>query len=394
MQLKCLCISFFNSTNIGDLVLSNCLKEQILKHNIEVKTLSYSQNPDIHVDINNIPQKNAKNSIGLRHNLKMVLSYLGFNNLMFYFFNKKEYLNYEKKQLLEEEIKKSDFVVIGGGNMIFDIFPYSLSAARFNYFIDMIKKYDKKILVLSIGIGPFINKKQLKKCVEVLEKVDYISFRDNKSYLLYSENKISNKFNNYNLLSADPAFNLRLYEKNNDKKYVLLNVINPNLIYNNKNSILNVTSLYISIINHLSKKYNLMVFATEQMDVEYILELKEHLNFNYIEINGFNDLIDLYSKSMCLIGTRMHSVIIALTQNIPVYGLVWQDKVEALFDMLELSEYKQNIVNCDISDIFEQIQEYIENHDYYSNEVNVKVNKARKQLDCNNKYINLVKGEL
>ena len=41
-------------------------------------------------------------------------------------------------------------------------------------------------------------------------------------------------------------------------------------------------------------------------------------NIKIEEINGFDDLINLYNKIPLLIGMRMHAMIIAFTQGIPV----------------------------------------------------------------------------
>ena len=313
---------------------------------------------------------------------------------MYKIYSSKEYIADDKKAYVEECIKNSDFVVIGGGNMVFDIFSYSLSAARLNYFVELVKKYNKKLLILSIGIGPFCNKKQLRNCIEVLEKSDFLTFRDAKSVELYKQNKLSNKFDNLDLLSSDPAFNLKLTTDNKEKKYILLNVINPNLIYDNEEKVQTVTDMYLKLIEKVSKKHKLIVFSTEQMDVEYINLLKSERDFEFVQINSFDSLIDLYSSCLCLIGTRMHSLIIALTQNIPVYGLIWQDKVRALFEMMDLIELTQVLDGIDVDILMSKIDEICLNIDDFKADMQNQLVCIKDRLALNDLYINYIKEEI
>jgi len=71
----------------------------------------------------------------------------------------------------------------------------------------------------------------------------------------------------------------------------------------------------------------------------------------YFNVHGMEDLLRVYSKTKVVIGSRMHSMIIAMTQGIPVIGLCWQAKIKSLFDMLEINEFLFEIEKFEPSDI-------------------------------------------
>lgn len=393
---KSILISFFDSTNIGDLTLSKCLKDQLNSHHLEIISLAYSSNIDSHTDINNIPNRSVKDIMGLNHKIKNIIIKMPIKNLWYKYLSCKSFLNEDNLQKFEKYISDCDMVVIGGGNMVFDIFPYSISANFLNYLIDIVLKYKKKILILSVGIGPFVNDYQLRKCIEVLSKVDVLTFRDEKSAELYFKNcKTENTFLNNNFISADPAFLLKnAGHKENKKKKIGINIINPYLIYKNKNTISVIKDLYFNLIDNLSDKYKIKVFATEKMDYEFIYELQNEIQFDVVDINGLNDLLDLYSSIDFLVGSRMHSIIIGLTQKIPFYGLIWQTKVESMISMFKLNEFSSEIQSTDYNDVIEKIEGVLSDNKEYLKKIEDGLNLMRNRLsindECIEKIINII----
>ncbi len=391
--MKCILISFFNSTNIGDLVLAKSLMEQVEKHGIEVVPVSYSQNIAKITDINNIPEKKRSSVMGWRHIAKTIFSVLGGKYIIYKGYEAKKYLDDMNEQKLEKLIETADFVIIGGGNMVFDIFDYSLSAARLNYFIQKIKKYNKKVCIFSVGIGPFKNKYQTEMCMEVLDQADFITFRDEKSKELFDTYCKRNEDKEKAKLSADPAFLLKKNNSQKKREYIAVNIINPQLIYNKKSDISKVENLYIDLINQLSKKYQVIVFGTEQMDYEYIDYLQNKCKFKKITIKGLKDLYDLYEITDFIIGSRMHSIIIGMTQEIPTYGLIWQTKVASLFQMFDMMKYSSNILNSNVDEIVEIVDSVCKNNHSYLKVLDKGLNTMRERLLVNDRYLDDIREE-
>lgn len=57
-----------------------------------------------------------------------------------------------------------------------------------------------------------------------------------------------------------------------------------------------------------------------------------------IVITDKEELLELYQGLSLIIGTRMHSMIVAVSQFVPIIGLSWQQKVVEMFKNLEMEE--------------------------------------------------------
>lgn len=357
--MKCALISFFNSSNIGDCVLSNCLEKKVSKI-ADVEKISFSLNPFEFTDLDNIKEVTLVNDSKKKDKIIDVISKLHLNAfLYFYYLHKKFHNEIENKKIIQI-ISDCDFVVIGGGNMVFDLNDKTLSAARLLYYVKLIKKLNKKIFICSIGIGPFSNNYQLKKCIDSLNYSDYLSFRDKTSLDLYENSKYTKK--NKGLLSIDPAFNLNIsIQSTRLTKIIGLNVIDPTLFCSNELVGL-IKENYIHLISKILNEtdYSVRIFTSELRDIKFAKLICDTLSNDRVslcKITGFNSLIENYSDFSIIIGSRMHSMIIGLTQNIPIIGLSWQQKVTALFSMLELTDYCYDIYSIKYDKLITQIRE-------------------------------------
>jgi len=163
--MKCILISFFNSYNIGDVVISDMLYK-LLSKKYKVDKFSYTGGPLVLNDTNNVSVNNSN----IKGKLKLIISNALYRIHLGVIIKKYSYINLKKIYLEEFESKicKNDILVIGGGNMIFDINKYSRSGFKFLKFIELAKKYNKKVFAISIGIGPFATQKQELNAVNVM----------------------------------------------------------------------------------------------------------------------------------------------------------------------------------------------------------------------------------
>lgn len=335
-------VSFFNTSNIGDLLISRALKEKVEKYGSvdaidylgtnKVKSTIFIDNNQIEKETNSTILNSGKSTI------KNIIYKLHLERLILLYHS---YFKKFKIPMVEESIEKSEALIIGGGNMIFDLIPSTLSASRFNYFVKTAKKYDKKIFAISIGIGPFQNNYQKKSAVRSLSRCDYITFRDKKSYDIFKKEKpnFKNAF-----IVADPVFfsNYVLSPSLNSDS-IGINIINPSLFPNDQvyqDVIDNYSLLIDNIVEKTNKK--IIIFNTESKDfdacVQVFNQCTKKNNITIKEIKYEGDLYETYSKCELIIGTRMHSLITAFAQNIPIIGLSWQQKVDAMFEMIEDSD--------------------------------------------------------
>ncbi len=383
---KCVLVSFFNSHNLGDCIIADTLYKSVSEKFITV-THSYSGNPNVITDINNISNTNSLRSRNLRAIMGKALKKIGLNKLINLYRTFKQSTSTNQHSEFETKIQDADILVIGGGNMIFDIDKYSNSYSRFNNLISIAKKNKIKVFVISIGIGPFATLDQEKKAVDALKKCDYITFRDQKSFDIYARhtNDLKNVF-----ISIDPVFFLPYSLKSNVSKVIGINVFNSKLIRDNQEKYNQLIEGYAKVVDGIREKSNdkVVLFSTDLSDYPAIHDVYNRLskkhNIEIREINGFNSLIELYSQMSVLIGARMHSMIIAYTQYIPVIGISWQQKVDAFFDIIESKDvYNYNTIEVNSESIITTCMEKINNKKIEKTLIKEKLNsiRATKSID-------------
>jgi polysaccharide pyruvyl transferase WcaK-like protein len=393
LVMKCVLVSFFNSNNLGDILIGECLNDIVLKEFNEVKKVSYSGNLEVYND-GNIKEENNKNFKAIIVNL---IKTIGLGSFLHFYYKNFKKINLE---YFENQIINSDALIIGGGNMIFDIDKFSLSAKRFKTFVTIAKKYNKKVFAISLGIGPFQTIEQEKKAIEALELCDYITFRDNASYNIF---KKYNKNHNNVYVSIDPVFLLPKKTKNvSHDKIIALNIINNKLMKesekNYKNSINQYAKLADSLVKTLGKK--VILFSTEIADYDAVYDVfKSVKNNNEIEIlriTNTDELFDLYSNTLILIGTRMHAMIVAHSQQIPIIGLSWQQKVDEMFNIIESEEalFKYNEIDSSINRILKCAKFKIKNLEREKNKIKANLEKISKKIEINNDMLSRLTHEL
>lgn len=357
--MKVTFISFINSENLGDLLIVNELEKKILSNfDIERYSFMFQQNK---LEMNNKSFNNSKRSNFLKRVFKQV-----YND----YFRKTSYIdslhtlrinrvinNNIKSSNFEKDVASSDFIVVGGGNAIFDLTPRSDSVYKFEKILDLAEKYNKQVFITSIGVGPFQTNTQLERTKKILSRAHSITLRDKKSW------DYLKTLPNNPILSIDPVFlmNNPLNKDTNKAGLKTVGVCVIDLLLNK--SSYSQSKEYISntvdMINKLSKNYKVILFSTEKKDYEAVNRVYDEFSGNQavekIELNDFEDVYRLYNQIDVLLGTRMHSLIIAAAHNVPFLGISWQDKVSEMFkminmesncyDMKNLSSEKEIILN-------------------------------------------------
>ena len=333
--MKIILTSFFNSNNLGDLLLSNKLFIDLKSHGHLVERCSIEKSFKINGYLKIYRYSSLKYLVFLPYRIMKSI-------LFFFRFAYKLYC--------------SDLLIIGGGNVMMDYSLRSLSYKKISYYINIAKFMRKKVYAISIGIGPFKISNQLIKARETLSKVDYVTFRDEFSRNLYNPNKIYNNDD----LSIDPI--LIIDEKENlervkPKEKIALGIINPKLFNSTLEDYNKIINGYLTLISKLvDTEKSVVLFSTEELDYKTILEVYDKLNkqiLNKVQIMFIRNVLDLenfYKSDIHLIiSSRMHSLILAYRQKIPMIGLSWHPKIEQLFKILEIEDSFFDILTFNIS---------------------------------------------
>lgn len=340
--MKIIFVGFVDVMNLGDLIIVDTLEKELFrnhevsKYNFKFKkvdTIPSYEEVDCTLKTRN---RGSNLSEKLKTNFRS-------NLLIDYFLSKRNKKRIYASPYIEDfkkAIRVCDLVVIGGGNMIFDRTRFSESYYKVDSIIDIAKQYKKKVFVTSIGIGPFVTNKQIEYMKQTLQKADYVTVRDHKSYsyVIDLKNKV--------YLSVDPVFvmgeNDDTFKVRNNKKVAAISVIDLRLNGCNSREYEEYINKMRMLINSLIEKdYKIILYSTDFLDytaVDYLAKgLSADSKIEYI--HNEDELLKIYSNCDLVIGTRMHSLIIAIAQNIPVIGLSWQPKVKNMFKMVDLEEY-------------------------------------------------------
>lgn len=256
-------------------------------------------------------------------------------------------------------IIKCDCLVLGGGTYLRDLISSKILRYKL-YIIYIAQKLKKTTIIWGGGIGPFYFNKNTKLLKSVLSNFDHVLLRDNNSNKVFKEITGKNS-----ILVPDPVY--QLY--NNIKcNYVFPKKIRSNfrigLSLREWGSELGVKDFSYyekfiismkSFLCELNKSYDLEIYcfisqnslddsmSSDKSVYDDIFNSSAEFNFKYISFN--NDLSDLMThmgKINCMIGMRLHSLILASCLNVPLLGISYDIKVRSLMKDL-------NIYDCCIN---------------------------------------------
>lgn len=271
-----------------------------------------------------------------------------------------------------KNIKKYDAFIIIGGSIFQD---YGNKKAYLTYMlrnliVKLFKFNNKPTFIMGCNIGP-INTNIGKKIFKyTFENSEFISVRDNESLrLLESINKVKN----YNVY-PDIVFNLQSNhneEQEKIKRKLGISVINYSRKIEYKND-------YIDKIVEISNKYlqlnpestvNLFGFDSgNENDGIVIDEIINRIDCKFkskINKNMYNGDIDLFLKAFqsCdfIIGTRFHSIILALKYNIDFFPIIYSEKTSNLLKDIKFnldSKKYEDISSLDVDNLIKNMNEY------------------------------------
>ncbi|MFV5900131.1 polysaccharide pyruvyl transferase family protein [Enterococcus faecalis] len=374
MNKKVVMVSFIDSSNIGDQLISRTIEQELLM-DYEVKSFSYKYvENDFYFKRINKKRRSWRNKIYNKYIKKITVVHTLVSKVKWSL-----YYNYKLKRQdsieLRKALRETGVLIIGGGNVIFDSSEYTFSALKFAHLLDIAEEENAEVFVCSIGIGPFQNEKQEKEAVRQLKRCKSVVLRDSLSQYYCIVNGFETA-----VKSIDPVFLLNAEKKLSNKKLPIIGicVIDYRISgasYEEYVSYLNNLVRLITILDNCLN-IKIVLFSTEKEDYNTINELKKELrdvtSVHWRTVESIKDLLMMYSTFDLVIGTRMHSMIVAISQNIPVIGLSWQQKVDEMFKNIKLTSSCYDIENLEdyLDEILEK-KKIIENNQSYVKEMNI-----------------------
>ncbi len=241
-----------------------------------------------------------------------------------------------------KQLKGADLLISGGGSLLQDVTGYK----TIPYYLGVIllaRLLKVPVFFCAQGVGPInsrFNRWLLKK---VLNKVDLITVRDKRSRKLLAQLGVVKETR----LTADPVFLLKPVDKDRVKEILIgegiktdCNYIGVSLRSWGDNSYLDKLA---SILEGVRKKLDveiLLISLKYPTDLEISHRLSQMLSFEVQIIEGNylpQELMGIIGKVDLLLGIRLHSLIFAAVNSIPLGGISYDDKVDAFLEELELT---------------------------------------------------------
>lgn len=325
---KILISGYYGFDNSGDDAILKAMVKDIKAYNDNVKITAFSNNPTFTKKIYDI---NAINRFGIKDVIKA--------------------------------IKDCDLFISGGGSLLQDI----TSTRSLLYYITLMKLaklFNKPVMVYANGIGPINRKINRFLTRKILNKVDLITLRDEDSEIFLKELEVEN---DSIYVTADPVFTLEptkeeiilgIFEKEGipgDKPLVGVSV-------RNWRSAENLIDTVASAINYIIDEYNANVVLIpmhypEDLDISNSILDRVTEEGSYILKNKYSveDIMGITKRLEMIIAMRLHSLIYAATQGVPMVGIVYDPKIEGFLKSIDMEhmcpvkniEYEQLVKNID-----------------------------------------------
>lgn len=247
-----------------------------------------------------------------------------------------------KKAMLE-----SKMLLFGGGSLLQDV-TSSKSILYYLAIISLAQRCGIKTMLYANGIGPIVKKRDRRLAAKILNKVDVITLRDDKSD---EELKNLGVTNPKVVITADPAFTIDT------------NVSFSGEYYTNRAGVPSGTSLCVVSIRDYKKApadfadqmaelcdyiadkhgiYPLFVPMQYPADMEISKKVMSKMKNNSYVINrelSVAEMFSVLSEARMIIGMRLHSLIYATTLAIPAMALVYDPKISAFMESLNQPDW-------------------------------------------------------
>ena len=287
-------------------------------------------------------------------------------------------------------IRKTHLFISGGGSLLQDI-TSTRSLLYYLAVMTMAKFFRKPVMVYANGIGPIKGNLNRSLSKFILDKVDLITLRDEDSKEYLSQMGIKNK---NIVVTADPVFTLEASDHEHienifikegipsDKRFIGISI-------RKWKTAKNLVEVVSKTIDYIIEKYGVDVILIPMHypeDLEISLEVLDHVKsknchvlrdkYNVEEIMGVIHRLDL------IVAMRLHSLIYAAGQEVPMVGLVYDPKVEGILKSLGM-DYMSSVDHLDFCELVNNIDAVWERREELKNSLKLQDIELKKKAISN-----------
>ena len=367
--------NYGNDNNGDEAILLSIIKQVTSTFNISSEQLTV---------FSNNPEQTAKR--------------YGVSSFPLYYKNGNAVKTFFKTYRLNKEIVKTfDLLIIGGGGILMDL--YKREAPLYGSYAMMAKNSNTPYVIYGCGAGPLLSGLGKWFIRYMCKHAESVSVRDPESAELLKEIGVKEDVQ----IIGDPAFSLRKVAEEKSavpKKIGITAVPYYNAGYWPEGN----PTIYNDYVEGMAKNLDnlaaqhdveLTFFATKfPQDADVTKDIQQKMvhkeNITIIDDNLLPDMIlDLTAQQDIIIGTRLHSLILATCTETPIMAISYHHKVNDFMKLAELEQYafpigdihKQDTLFLDsFNEMKENWPETIETRKNYRNNFTTHRWKAQSNL--------------
>lgn len=353
-MLNILIVNAHSSRNKGDAGIMLSIIDSLRKHNPDCNIKVLTRFPEVDQHAYDVPVDSCIYNISIDPKTSKVSKLLSAIKLL------KVLKTPSKSSKITKDYEWADVVVSCGGGFLLS---HGFSTALLQHLVQLkvATDFNKPVVIYSQSIGPFYNTFMQKTVRQVLEKVDKIFIREKITYNWLDKIQLSNQSVS---LVPDSAFCMEMekgtladeiiskVKKTHDGPLFGFTVRDWNFpeVENKEFQRQKYIDSIRFGIEYIEKEYNGKVLLMPQVlgpnpfndDRIISREILKHESIKHAELLDYDfkprELKYLYSKMDMFVGTRMHSNIFSLSNDIPTVAINYEHKTKGIMELLDLNE--------------------------------------------------------
>lgn len=155
----------------------------------------------------------------------------------------------------------------------------------------------------------------------------------------------------------------------------------------------------VALAHHFSRRYQGQVVVVPQalgpdpaeddrgicrefcQRVRSLSKTAQEVHYREPEISSLDEYLALLSRARILVGTRLHSCILALLSGVPALSIGYQHKSQGTLDLLGLGHLNLNIDDLPADRLLDLLDSTMDRHREVRQEIRQRVFQARQQID-------------
>ncbi|MDR7856566.1 polysaccharide pyruvyl transferase CsaB [Tissierella sp.] len=292
------------------------------------------------------------------------------------------------------EIKRSDLLISGGGSLLQDV-TSNRSIIYYLIIMTIGILFGKKVMVYSQGIGPINRPLNRHFTKHVLNKVDYITLRDQKSEKVLKEMKIKN---NNICITADPVIGLKKRDTIQGKEMLVQSEIwdenKPTIGFalrgrdKDKNLVDVISRVADEIIDTMGVNVAFIPFHYGE-DIRILSDIEKNMKNKAIFFKDkydLNQMLSMVGNLDLLVGIRLHSLIFSAVMNTPMTAISYDPKITNFMESIDEPIFC-NIDELTYESLLEEIKNKITKEEEFKLILHKNVKGLKDRLSENEKII-------